>query len=96
MAARTTSTRCRRGSGTYALRKGASWRQNVDQIISSNRFSVLTHASAVSHAQMESSTNALYLAYDERRRQQEATHADQQNEAELKTLENTLKHRPRK
>lgn len=74
----------------------AFWRQNVDQIISSNGFPVLTHAGTVSHAQMESSTHALYLDFDQRRKQQEATQADQQDEAELKALENTLKHRPKK
>jgi hypothetical protein len=74
----------------------AFWRQNVDQIISSNGFPVLTHAGTVSHAQMESTTEALYLDYDRRRKQQEAAQADQQDEAELKALENTLKNRPKK
>lgn len=72
------------------------WRQNVDQIISSNGFPVLTHAGTVSHAQMEGSTHALYLDFDQRRKQQEATQADRQDEAELKALEDTLKHRPKK
>jgi hypothetical protein len=73
----------------------AFWRQNVDQIISGNGFPVLTHAGTVSHAQMESRTTALYLDYDQRRKQQEAAQADQQDEAELKALENTLKNRPK-
>jgi hypothetical protein len=72
------------------------WRQNVDQIISSNGFPVLTHAGTVSHAQMEVGTHALYLDFDRRRKHQEATQADQQDEAELRALENTLKHRPKK
>jgi hypothetical protein len=72
------------------------WRQNVDQIISSNGFPVLTHAGSISHAQMENTTNALYLDFDKRRKQQEATQADELDEAELKTLENALKHRPKK
>lgn len=71
------------------------WRQNVDQIISSNGFPVLTDAGRVSHAQMETSTQALYLAFDQRRRQHQATEADQQDEAELKALENSLKNRPK-
>jgi len=49
-----------------------------------------------SHAQMESSTQALYVDFDQRRKQQEAMQADQQDEAELRALENTLKHRPKK
>ena len=72
------------------------WRQNVDQIISSNGFPVLTHAGKVSHAQMELTMTASYLDYDQRRKQDEAHQADAQDEAELKTLENTLKRRPRK
>jgi len=73
----------------------AFWRQNVDQIISSNGFPVLTHAGTISHAQMESRTAALYLDFDQRRKTQEAAQADQIDEAELKALENTLKRRPK-
>jgi len=72
------------------------WRQNVDQIISSNGFPLLTHAGRVSHAQMESTTSALYLDYDQRRRQDEARQADAQDDAELQALESTLKKRPKK
>ncbi|WP_418647935.1 RhuM family protein [Thauera butanivorans] len=69
------------------------WRQNVDQIISSNGFPVLTHAGKVSHAQMERTTGLRYLDYDRRRKQDEARQADEQDEAELKALENALKKR---
>lgn len=69
------------------------WRQNVDQIIASNGFPVLTHVGKVSHAQMERSTNALYDDYDQRRRQEEARQADEHDDAELKALENALKKR---
>ena len=69
------------------------WRQNVDQIISSNGFPVLTHAGKVSHAQMEHTTSLRYLDYDRRRKQDEARQADERDEAELKALENTLKKR---
>ena len=71
------------------------WRQNVDQIISSNGFPVLTHAGKVAHAQMERATSARYPDYDQRRKQDEARQADEQDEAELKALENTLKQRPK-
>ena len=74
----------------------AFWKQNVDQIVGSNGFPVLTHTGAVSHAQMESKTSALYLDYDQRRQQQDTLHADQQDDADLKALENTIKHRPKK
>ncbi|MDO9133747.1 virulence RhuM family protein [Hydrogenophaga sp.] len=71
------------------------WRQNVDQIISSNGFPVLAHAGSVSHEQMESSTIALYAHFDQRRKGQEALQADKQDEAELKSLESKLKRRPK-
>ena len=72
----------------------AFWRRNVDQIISSNGFPLLAHAGSISHAQMESKTETLYQDFDQRRKHQEALHADQQDETELKALENTLKNRP--
>ena len=73
----------------------AFWKQNVDQIISSNGFPVLMHAGKVSHTQMERATSALYLDYDQRRKQEEAHQADAQDDAELKALENSLKKRPK-
>jgi len=69
------------------------WRQNVDQIITSNGFPLLTHAGAISHEQMERNTSALYVNYDQRRKTQEAQEADQQDEATLKALEQKIKHR---
>lgn len=74
----------------------AFWRQNVEQIIGSNGFPVLAHTGVVSHAQMEFKTSALYFDYDQRRKQQDALQADAQDDADLKALENTLKHRSKK
>jgi hypothetical protein len=74
----------------------AFWKQNVDQIITSNGFPLLTHAGSISHEQMEATTSALYLDYDQRRKKQEALSADQQDEADLKALETKLKRRPKK
>jgi hypothetical protein len=74
----------------------AFWRQNVDQIISSNGFPLLTHAGTVSHEQMESQANALYHDYDQHRKKQEVWEADKQDEADLKALENKIKRRPKK
>jgi len=71
----------------------AFWQQNVEQIISSNGFTVLTHVGKVSHARMELQIEPLFLDFDQRRKQQEAARADSQDEAELKALENTLKKR---
>lgn len=69
------------------------WTQNVNQIITSNGFPLLTHAGAISHEHMQSTTSALYLDYDQRRKAQEAQEADQQDEATLKALEQKLKQR---
>ena len=52
-------------------------------------------AGTISHAQMEHSTHALYLDFDQRRKADEARAADVQDEAELKAPENTLKRRPK-
>ena len=71
------------------------WKLNVDQLITSNGFPLLTHAGAISHAQMERATSALYLNYDQRRKASEAQAADQQDEASLDALAKKIKHRPR-
>jgi hypothetical protein len=73
----------------------AFWKQNVDQIITSNGFPLLTHAGTISHEQMETRTGELYLQFDHERKRQEAIEADRQDETDLKELENTLKRRPR-
>ncbi len=72
------------------------WKQNVDQIITSNGFPLLAHAGSISHEHMESTTGALYLDYDQRRKKQEALQADGQDEADLKALESKIKRRPMK
>jgi hypothetical protein len=71
------------------------WKGNVDQIITSNGFPLLTHAGSISHEHMQSTTSALYMGYDQCRKQQEAQEADQQDDAELKALENIIKRRPK-
>ena len=71
----------------------AFWKQNVDRIITSNGFPLLTHAGSISHEQMEERTGELYLQYDQDRKKQEAIKADQQDEADLKALETKLKKR---
>lgn len=70
------------------------WKNNVDQIITFNGYPLLGHAGSISHDQMESKANALYLDYDQRRKQQEAIIADQQDEADLKALTSKIKGRP--
>lgn len=72
------------------------WKENVDQLITSNGFPLLAHAGSISHEQMEIKTTALYLDYDQRRKTQEAQMADQDDEADLKALETKIKRRPKK
>ena len=72
----------------------AFWKQNVDQIITSNGFPLLSNAGSISHQQMETRTADLYQQFDQQRRQQEALQADQQDEADLQALESKLKRRP--
>ena len=72
------------------------WKENVNRIIVSNGFPLLTHAGSVSNEEMESQTSELYLAFDQSRRRQEATQADQQDADELKTLEAKLNKRTKK
>jgi len=74
----------------------AFWKGNVDQIITSNGFPLLTHAGSISHEQMEERTGELYLQFDQDRQKREAAEADQQDEAELKALETKIKRRPKK
>ena len=71
------------------------WRENVGQIILSNGFPLLSGAGTVSHARMEQKLEPLYLDFDQRRKAEEARAADAQDEAELKSLENMLKKRPK-
>lgn len=69
------------------------WKQNVDQIVTSNGFTLLTHAGSVSREEMEHSTSTLYLEFDGNRKKQDAHEADKQDQADLKALENKIKRR---
>jgi hypothetical protein len=72
------------------------WKENIDQIITSNGFPLLDGKGGISHEQMEASTSARYLDFDERRRKQEARAADEADDAELKSIETKLSRRPKK
>ncbi|HAT48786.1 MAG: virulence RhuM family protein [Nitrospirae bacterium] len=71
----------------------AFWRENVGQIITANGFPLLAGAGSVSHARMEQQIAPMFLHYDQHSKTQEAQAADAQDEAELKALENKIKHR---
>ena len=70
------------------------WKENVDQIITSNGFPLLNHAGSISHQEMEAQTSEKYLEFDQRRKEQEAREADMQDDADLKALEDKIKQRP--
>lgn len=74
----------------------AFWKQNVDQIITSNGFPLLTHAGSISHEQMEARTGELYQQFDQDRKRTEAIAADQQDAADLQAMETKIKRRPKK
>ena len=71
----------------------AFWQQNVEQIISSNGFTVLTHAGKISHARMEQQIEPMFLDFDQRRKVTEARAADEQDVVDLKSLEDAVKSR---
>ena len=72
----------------------AFWQTRVGDIITSNGFPLLANAGLISQKQMEQITNERYADFDQRRKNEEAIAADKADEAELKALENKLKHRP--
>ena len=71
----------------------AFWRENAGEIITANGFPLLAGAGLVSHARMEQQIAPLFMDYDQRRKAEEARAADEQDDAELKALENKIKHR---
>jgi len=71
----------------------AFWQARVGDIITSNGFPLLANAGVVSQKQMEQLTSERYAEFDEHRKAQEAIAADKADEAELKALEDKLKHR---
>ncbi len=73
----------------------AFWRENVDELIKSNGFPLLTNAGSISHDRMERETTDRFLNFDQRRKEQESLAADQADENELKALESRLKNRPK-
>jgi hypothetical protein len=72
------------------------WKNNVEQIITSNGYPLLNHSGSISHGQMEIKTSALLLDYEHSKKTQEAQAADQEDEADLKALEAKIKQRPKK
>jgi hypothetical protein len=74
----------------------AFWKENVDQIITTNGFPLIEGKGSISRGQMEMSASARYEEFDRRRKNKDALAADQADESELKSLETKLKHRSKK
>lgn len=72
------------------------WQENVERIIADNDFPLLKSAGSISHADMAQQIDAKFQNYDQQRKTQEAKAADQEDEAELKALENKIKRRSKK
>ena len=67
------------------------WEENVDKIITDHDFPLLDDKGSRSHKQMEKQVEEIYLEFDKRRKAFEAEKADQEDEAEMKMLENAEK-----
>jgi hypothetical protein len=69
------------------------WKENIDKIILLNDKQILNTKGKVSHPQMEKKVDAVFAAFDTKRKIADARQADEQDIEELKALENKLKRR---
>lgn len=63
------------------------WKENIDKIIDLNDKLVLDHTGSISKKAMESHVRRLYDDFDATRKKQQALQADQEDEEELRMLE---------
>lgn len=69
----------------------AFWRENIDKIILLNDKAILQGKGKLSNEQMEKKVDALFATFDAYRKIAEAKQADEQDQEELKSLENKIK-----
>jgi hypothetical protein len=69
----------------------AYWRENVDRLIAFNEKPLLKGKGRITHEAMEEKVHALYSAFDARRKQADATEADQYDIKEIEALAAKLK-----
>ncbi len=69
------------------------WRENIDRILELNDKHILEGSGKISKAQMEAHVDMVYEKFNTTRRTNDAIRADQEDEAELKQLEESLKRR---
>jgi len=67
------------------------WQQNVDKILEFNEQSLLTHKGNISHAAMEQKVREIYQIFEQKRKQEVAQQADNQDLDDLKQLEDNIK-----
>jgi hypothetical protein len=75
------------------LTKMNFWKENAEQIIQNNDFSLLKGAGNISHPQMKKTTSDVYIEFDIQRKQHDAELADKEDDKELAELENKVKKR---
>lgn len=69
------------------------WRENVDNILTSNDQPLLNSAGSISKVQMEKHVNSIYNEFDAKRKATEAEQADYEDITQLQELEAEIKHR---
>ncbi len=69
------------------------WRENIDRILELNDKKILEGSGKISKAQMEAHVDMVYEKFNTTRKTLDAIRADQEDEAELKQLEENLKSR---
>lgn len=69
------------------------WRNNVDSLLLFQQKAILQSAGTISTAEMEKQVESIYTDFDQRRRAFDALEADREDAAELRIIEEQVKHR---
>ena len=69
------------------------WRSNVDSLLQFQQKAILQGAGSISTAEMEKQVEGIYTDFDQRRRTFDAIEADREDVAELRAIEEQVKHR---
>lgn len=69
------------------------WRSNVDSLLQFQQKAILQGAGSISTAEMEKQVVSIYTDFDRRRRVFDALEADREDAAELRAIEEQVKHR---
>ncbi len=69
------------------------WRSNVESLLQFQQKAILQGAGSISTAEMEKQIESIYTDFDQRRRTFDAIEADCEDTAELRAIEEQVKHR---